>query len=328
LKIAIIKLSALGDIVHTMIVLEYLRRYNPTLQIDWIVEEGFKAILENNPHINNILTLNLKSLKSKKLNIFKEISKVRSFSRNNYDLVIDAQGLTKSAIVAWFLGKNRVGFDKNSIREKIASLFYTQNVSIGYDENVILRNIKVICNPLGLVIKDEDIIAKKPFLFLDKHLETSNPESKIIFIVGASRENKILPKERFLEVAQLLGRKILVVWGNEQEYQIALWLSENCEDIELDIKGNLNSLKAKIANASLVIGGDTGPTHMAWGLNIPSITIFGNTPSNRNTFITPINKIIKSSSHVNPFKLNKNDFSIREIEAKEIVKIAQELLYD
>jgi heptosyltransferase-1 len=89
---------------------------------------------------------------------------------------------------------------------------------------------------------------------------------------------------------------------------------------------NLNQLKAVVANAKLIIGGDTGPTHMAWALNIPSITIFGNTPEHRNTYITPINRVVKSDSKVNPLKLDKSDFSIKEIEPQTIVTLAKELL--
>ena len=76
----------------------------------------------------------------------------------------------------------------------------------------------------------------------------------------------------------------------------------------------------------MVIGGDTGPTHIAWGMNIPSITIFGNTPAYRNTYETPINKTVKSNSVVNPLKLDKDDFSINEIDSNEIVAIARKLL--
>ncbi len=75
----------------------------------------------------------------------------------------------------------------------------------------------------------------------------------------------------------------------------------------------------------MVIGGDTGPTHMAWALNIPSITIFGNTPEYRNTYITDINKVVKSNSKVDALKLDYNDFSIREISAKEIATLALHL---
>ena len=91
-------------------------------------------------------------------------------------------------------------------------------------------------------------------------------------------------------------------------------------------KGDLNDLKAIISQSKLLIGADTGPTHMAWALNIPSITIFGNTPHRRNTYITDINKVIKSSSKVDSLKLDKNDFSIKEISQNDIYKLAKQLL--
>ena len=81
-----------------------------------------------------------------------------------------------------------------------------------------------------------------------------------------------------------------------------------------------------IAQVDLVIGSDTGPTHMAWALNIPSITLFGPTPGYRNTYITNINKTIESESEVNPIKINKSDDSIKNITVSDISKLAQELL--
>ena len=90
-------------------------------------------------------------------------------------------------------------------------------------------------------------------------------------------------------------------------------------------KINLNALKYIIANSNLLIGNDTGPTHIAWALNVPSITLFGCTPTNR-VYETPINRVLNSSSVVNHYKLDKNDFSIAEIEVSEIVKVAKELL--
>jgi heptosyltransferase-1 len=80
-----------------------------------------------------------------------------------------------------------------------------------------------------------------------------------------------------------------------------------------------------IARADLLIGNDTGPTHMAWALNRPSITIFGPTPVSR-VYQTDINRVVKSTSTVNPYKLNKNDFSIREIGEQEIIQQTAPLL--
>jgi len=331
MKIAIVKLSAMGDIIHAMVALQFIKKTFPEATIDWIVEEGFKGILENNPHINNILTVNLKSIKIKKSAIFTQYKLLQKYGKNNYDVVIDAQGLLKSAIVSRIIGGRVVGsfvagFDTDSIREKIASLFYDKKVYISYEKNVIDRNIKVILEPLGLKLTKEDILTKEPFLYTNSKSSISNSQFPIIFIVGASKPNKIYPKEKFLEIAEKLQKQVLVVWGNQDEYEIAFWLSQNSNFITLDEKGTLDDLKFKIQNSKLIIGGDTGPTHIAWGMNIPSITIFGNTPAYRNTYETPINKTVKSDSIVNPLKLDKTDFSIEEISSVSIVNIAKRLL--
>ena len=329
MKICIIKLSAMGDIIHTMIALQFIKKQFPDCQIDWIVEDCFKDILQNNPHIDNILPINLKSVKKNKLEIFNQIKLLQKYSKNNYDFVIDSQGLIKSAIASKIVGNKIVGsivagFDKESIREGIASWFYDKKINIGYDQNVILRGLKVICEPLGIKVSKEDIVNKKPFLFTKINLQ--NYEDYITFVVGASKRNKIYPKEKFLELAQRLNKKVVVVWGNKDEEQIADWLTKKSELIQKAPKGNLDNLKSNIMNSALVIGGDTGPTHIAWALNVPSITIFGNTPQLRNTYITDINKVIKSQSFVDPLKLDKNDFSIEKIKASDIADMAKELL--
>ncbi len=329
MKICIVKLSAMGDIIHSMVALQFIKKQNPNYQIDWIVEESFQGILQNNPHIDNILTVNLKSIKKNKLKIFDQIKLLNKYAKNNYDMVIDAQGLIKSAIVSKIVGGRVVGslitgFDENSIREKVACWFYDKEVFIPYDKNVIDRNIKLIGKSLNIDITKEDILKKDSFLFSKNN--SSEFKDYILFVVGASRPNKMYPKEKFLELAQRLDRKVVVIWGNEEEYKIALWLNEQSDLIEVAPKYSLEELKNVISNAKLVIGGDTGPTHMAWALNIPSITIFGNTPEYRNTYITNINQVVKSDSIVDPLKLDKNDFSIEEIKASQIADMAKELL--
>ena len=145
-KIAIVKLSAMGDIIHAMVVLQYIKEANPHIKIDWIVEKGFAPLLENNLDIDNILPINLKSIKKNKSAIFSQIKLLKKYAKNNYDLVIDAQGLLKSAIVSKIVGSRVVGsyiagFDSDSIRESIASWFYDKKIYIPYEKNVIDRNI-------------------------------------------------------------------------------------------------------------------------------------------------------------------------------------------
>lgn len=325
-KIAIVKLSAMGDVIHAMLALQFLKKNNPGLKIDWFVEKAFAEVLNHNPDISNVFILELKKLKKSKKNIFSTIKEIKEYKNNNYDLVIDAQGLIKSAFVSKLISKNIIGFSKESTREGLASYFYKHKVKISYEENVITRNLEVICSAFDIKVTEKDIVNKKAFLYFDKNKNMSKYQNKIIFVVGASKPNKVYPKERFLALANLLKEEIIVVWGNEEESTIASYLDEHSEYLVKAPRGDLNDLKTMISMCKLLIGGDTGPTHMAWALNIASITIFGNTPSNRNTYITNINRVIESSSKVNALKLDKNDFSIRDIDENSIYSLAKQLL--
>lgn len=330
-RIAIIKLSAMGDIIHAMVALQYIKKQYPNLKIDWFVESVFAPILENNPDINEIIKLDLKSIKKDKKEIINQIKLIKKYEKNSYDLVIDAQGLIKSAIVSFFLGKNRVGFSKNSTREKLASFFYTKKVDIAYDKNAIERNVKVLSQALNFEITKDDILNKKPFLFYKNENEViyeylSKDKKNVLFVIGASWPSKMYSKEKFAKIINNLDENCLITWGNEAEKDIADFIA-NISKAKVLPKLDLNSLKAIMSKVDLVIGNDTGPTHMAWALNIPSITLFGNTPGYRNTYITNTNKIIESKSIVNPFKLDRNDFSIKEIDENEIINTAKGLLY-
>lgn len=331
MKIAIVKLSAMGDIIHAMLALQFLKNENPSIQIDWFVEKVFVQVLEDNPHIDNIYALDLKSIKKKKSKIFSQISIIKEYSKNSYDLVIDAQGLIKSAIVSKLLGKKRVGFSKTSTRESLASLLYTKKIDSNYSKNVIERNLDILLKPLNIEFNKEAILDKKPFLYFKDGFDFSNILSKekknILLIVGASWPSKIYSKEKFAKIVNSIDENFIIAWGNEEEKQIAKYIAKTSKATVLPSL-NLNDLKALVSKVDLLIGNDTGPMHMAWALNIPSITIFGCTPGYRNTYETKINKIIESKSKVDPERLNKQDYSIENIEEEKIIKIAKELLVE
>lgn len=92
-KIAIVKLSALGDIVHAMVALQFIKAHYPNSQIDWLVEARFAQVLAHNPHLDHILSVNLKEVKQNKFALLAEMSKVRQYANAHYDIIIDAQGL-------------------------------------------------------------------------------------------------------------------------------------------------------------------------------------------------------------------------------------------
>lgn len=329
MKIAVVKLSALGDIVHAMVALQFIKAALPNAQIDWLVEQGFAGVLAGNPHIDRILPVNLKALKSDKSQFFRELSTIRHYARHRYDLVIDAQGLLKSAIVARLLSANCVGFDRDSIREKWAAALYARGVACPYDANTIDRNVRVLTQPLGITVTRQQILQKQPFLYFtptETNLEDFfvGDRPNILLVTGSTWPSRNYPVENFLQVMQGLSANYLLCWGGEAELRNARWLAER-SDARVLPRLSLNDLKAAIARANLLIGNDTGPTHMAWGLNRPSITLFGPTPVSR-VYQTEINTVLKSPSLVNPFKLNKDDFSIAQIAPGAVIDMAIGLL--
>jgi len=330
MKIAIVKLSALGDIIHAMIVLQFIKKYYPKSEIDWFVEKRFNGILDNNPHIDQVQQINLKKAKeSKSFFLFwKELRKIRKLRK--YDLVIDLQGLIKSALVARMIPSEiTLGFDKNSLREKLAATFYNETYKIDYAENVIERNLNLVSYALKFSFDKEDVLSKEVLLYPSQQFtfdQISSSKKNILLIPGASYPTKSFSIEKFVELTKQTDANFLTIWGNEKERIIANEIKQLSSAVEVLEELTLDSLISLVSQVDLVIGPDTGPTHMAWALNIPSIILFGPTPGYRNTYVTSVNKIIESNSEVNPNKIDKSDYSINNIKVNDISKLAKKLL--
>ena len=330
MRIAIVKLSALGDIVHAMIVLQFIKNFNLDISIDWIVEDHFKELLHFHPHINEVHTLKLKKIKKNKslILLFNELAKLRKLE--SYDIVIDMQGLIKSAIVSKLIpGKKTIGFDKDSIKEGLASVFYSHKFNYDYSKNVIKRNLRLIEFALQINISKLQIQQKDPFLFSKSNKlaqSLSNSKKNIILIPGASHSSKCYPTSKFAELTFLINANFLVILGSKEEEIMAKEIRELSSKVTVCNKLTLSSLILLISKVDLVIGPDTGPTHMAWALNIPSIILFGLTPGYRNTMQTPKNRAIESESKVNPFKIDKMDESIKNIEVNKIIQVSNKIL--
>jgi heptosyltransferase-1 len=326
-RVAIVRLSALGDIVNSAIVLQFMKQHYPQMEIEWVTEEVFAPLLANNPYLDKVHTINLKELKKRKsFSLLKETIKKLS-TLDDFDIIIDMQGLIKSAIVSKIIGKNTHGFDRNSIRESLAALFYKSTSTISYEKNVVSRNCFVVADALGMIISDEMILNKEAIFPKTASFNLRSDMKNIALIIGASWESKIYPKELVAKLCNTLQEQCYIIWGSDKEREDAEWITQNSKYATLAPKLNLTELVSFISSVDLLIGNDTGPTHMAWAQNIPSITLFGPTTT-RMMYETPKNIGIKSPSSVNILKIDKNDFSIREIAPEAIATKAKELLYN
>jgi len=324
-SIAIVRLSALGDIINSAVILQFIHKKYPDAKIEWITEEVFAPLLQNHPLLHRVHTINLKELKKSRSlkEFFKTISKLRSLGK--FDIIIDMQGLLKSSIVARLIGKKTHGFDKNSSRESISRFFYKTTSYIEYDENIVKRNIFLASDGLGFRIDDSMLLNKQRVFDVEKYPLSKSEKKNIAIVIGASWESKKYPKEKVAQLCDELGENCYIVWGDEKEREDALWICKNSASAILAPKLSLLDLVSFISSVDLLIGNDTGPTHIAWAQNIASITLFGPT-TKRMIYETSKNLFLKSDSKVDIYHIDKNDFSIKDIEVKNITKKARELL--
>jgi len=326
MKIAIVRLSAIGDIVQSMIVLQFIKQNFSNCIIDWVVDNQFAEVLDDCDEINKVIKLNIKEIKVNKsipMLLFL-VKKLRSLKK--YDIVIDLQGLIKSSIVARLIpADERVGFDKVSIREKFAANFYSKSYRFPYHENVILRYVGLVAACLEINITDKEILDKKS-LYNIQPIRVRRTKPNIVIILGASFVSKIYPVEKYIEIVNSLDANFIAVWHSQDEFIMAAKIKLHKNQVEIARCKNFSELKKIIMNSDITIGGDTGPTHLAWALNKPSITIFGSTPIERNCFITDKNLAISSGKKINPYKIDKKDPSIGMIESEMIVSTIKKLL--
>ncbi len=323
LKIAFVRLTAMGDIIHSASILPFLHQallshYQPIFH--WYIDETFKAILEDSPYIDKLIAIPLKtSLKNRNFKPLKQIYK--TLKLESYDVVIDFQGLLKSAIIGKILdSKKYVGFSFNSAKESLASLLYTQKIQIPYQEHILLRNATLSFSAFNLPTQDlQTLLNPKPFLGFNPAPKTLEKSPKILLVLETSKPNKTYPKHLFLELIKLLNAANLTPILLSHEISI--------EDSSLKFQAlsnlDLSSIKTLVAQMDLVIGGDTGITHLAWALNRPSITLFGATPPSRFSLQTMQNRHLMANSNAS---YKKSDFSIQKIPPQEIFNLAQTLL--
>ncbi len=332
MKIAIVRLSALGDIIVSAVFLALIKERFTNAQIEWFVDERFGAILEHSPYIDKLHPIALKSVLTtfNPLKIFKLFKSLRAYE---YDIVIDMQGLIKSALITQMLkAPKKVGFDYASAREGLSAFFYSQKVSIAYDEPVLKRNFTLLSHALNLPKKEisEGLNSRsKVFSYQDSPkidaLNLNKNKLKILFVLETSKINKTYPIERFKELALALENfQICLLWHADEDKATALYGAlKNQRDVLLLPKLTLNEVKALLFKMDLIIGGDTGITHLAWALQKPSITLYGNTPMERFKLESPINVSLTGNSNAN---YHKKDFSIQNIDPKKIKECVLNIL--
>ncbi len=280
MKILIVKTSSLGDVIHCLPVVNDIRAVYPNAQIDWIVEESFADIPRLHPAINQVYTVAFRRWRKQLLNlkIWSEISQFKQLiSQENYDAVIDAQGLLKSALITWLAVGIKHGYDKQSIREPIASRFYDKTYAISYQQHAVTRNRTLAALSLGYALP---VNAPDYGIQATLHSDESPSKPFVMALHGTSRDSKLWPTEYWIGLGKAFKNQklnIVLPWSNAEELARAEQIANVLENAVVLPKLSIPELAGVISQAKAAVGVDTGLSHLAAALNIPTIAIYTDT---------------------------------------------------
>jgi heptosyltransferase-1 len=277
MKVLIVKTSSMGDVIHTFPAVEDARRNRPDISFDWCVEEAFADIVELHPAIGTIHTVAIRRWRKRLFNsgTWREaLSLRRALRAGHYDLVIDAQGLLKSALVAKQAAAPIAGFDRASAREPSATWFYDRRYAVPRDLHAIERTRRLF----GLALGYEADLSGLGSGIVPPPRDLSSVSGKTAFLLhGTSREDKKWPVEDWIETARLLvdrGMTPVFTWSNEPEKAVAEAITRAVPQAVLVPKSSLSVIAAIIGRSVLVIGADTGLTHLASAFGLPTVAVF------------------------------------------------------
>jgi len=329
MKIAIVRLSSMGDIIKNASVIQMIKKHYPQANITWIADGVFADILQNTEGLDEIIKIDLKRLK-KNFTISGLKNEINKLPKKEFDVVIDSHGMLKAALIAKRVAKSKIcGFD-GIIKEKLSKIFYSSIYRFECVENEIYRYNKLCANCLGYGFEKNDIYTLKPFLGVEdkdySEYEKFFSSKTAVYAIGTSKgwECKKYPVEKWIEVINKTGLNSLLIWGNDKEKEEAEYIASKTSAKVLP-KLSFNDLKYVIKRADLVIGNDTGPVHIGWGIGTKSVIVFGCTDINL-MVQNERNRAVKSDSSVNHCKFVKDDMSIYEIAPEKIINTIKELV--
>ena len=308
-------------------VIQFIRKHIANAHISWFCDARFEQIARLLAGVDEVVALPLKDKK------FLKSFEILRQKQGQFDIIIDLQGLLKSALVSRSLGKNIFGFDRFSTKEGLASIFYTHKYSCNYDKNIILRNLELCGFALNFSFDEKEILAKEPCFLKNSRIPSDEsripnensriPNRKILIAPFASESSKCYAHFASVIKGAKEFAQCFLVAGNKPEREKAAKLASSGATLLAPL--DLAQILEFMDTCDLIIGNDSGITHLAWAQNYATITLFGNRSGARNAFATPKNLIIQATPkhEINAFHIDKSDFCINDIDPAQIIAKAK-----
>ena len=274
-RILIVRMSALGDIIHALPVLSALRTAYPSAQIDWLADAAYAGILDLVDGLNERIAV--------RPGYTRALMTMRS---RRYDAAIDLQGLLKSAAAARLSGARRViGFETRALRERAAAWFYSETAAVADGVHIIQKNMSVL-PLLGVSAATVMFSFRHSRSRVIDHVTSLAPDGFALINPGAAWPNKRWPPERFGAVAKRLrdttGLRPFVLWGAREAPLADAVVAASDGAANRAPETTLADLLALSRQAALMISGDTGPVHLAAAVGTPIVGLYGPTWPARN----------------------------------------------
>ena len=277
MRLLLVKTSSLGDVIHNLPVVTDLQRRFPGVVIDWVVEAPFADIPRLHPGVDRVLTVAVRRWR-KQLTQRRTWSEMRAFRRQlrqvRYDAIIDTQGLLKSAVIASLARGPLLGYDTNSAREPLASRFYSRRFAVDRGLHAVERNRRLAAQALDFEL---------PPGSLDYGLAVAPlaadwvPAAYAVLLTATSRDDKLWPEADWIGLGQRLaaqGITPVLPAGSAIERKRAARIAAAVPGAVAAPALTVRELAALIAGARLAVGVDTGLTHLAAALRVPTVAIY------------------------------------------------------
>jgi heptosyltransferase I len=279
-RFLIVRLGALGDVVHGIPTAAALRRHFPAARIDWLVEPRYVQLLGLVTAVNRVVPCDPRDGMSRLLQA------VRELRRSGYDAAFDLQGLLKSAVLARSAGaRMTVGAVRQQLREPLARAFYTRSIETGPQRHVVFKGLALL-ESVG--VRDDRV----EFPLRETHSAAAAEVRRVtgggyaLLNPGAAWPNKRWPAVRFGAVAAAMqarfGWRSVVLWGPGEEALAASVIAASAGSGVLAPPTSISDLVAIARGARLMLSGDTGPLHIAGAAGTPLVALFGPTNPARN----------------------------------------------
>lgn len=292
-KILVIRLSSLGDILHTLPAFQDLKHSFPDSHIDWLVSRSCAFLLSAVPGIHRIHVFDKTTLlasESQDRNSLSLPALIRSLRRERYDICIDFQGLLKTAVIGFMSGASiRIGFPKDHVRERPSHWFYNRSPAIPEEpEHVLSLNRRLAAcagarahtfafNPV-LPDRDRDLVVSL--------LKKDGLDEPVVINPGGGWKSKVWDPARYGKLAERIRRElglgVVVTTGPGEEALYRQLAAHSGQPAPIHLQISFLQMMPLLERAQLLVGGDTGPLHLACALKTPVVGIFGPTSAVRN----------------------------------------------